>query len=96
MGLLGDAALCLVRGVLALYDLLTLPLYTVACQPWRVRAAHSRQRSELLVQDGERVVFRAPHKMTGPLSELVAAGVDTMAKAARKHHNVLETLHCCD
>ena len=80
MGMLGDGVICLIQAVVFVYDIVTYPLYTAVQRPWGVRENYDKQRAQVVVQDKESIVIKAPHKMTKPLQELVDAGVDTMAK----------------
>jgi len=80
MGVLGDGVICLIQAVVFMYDIVTYPLYTAVQRPWVVRENHAKQRAQVVSQDNDSIVIKAPHKMTKPLQELVDAGVDTMAK----------------
>jgi len=80
MGMLGDGVICLIQAVVFVYDIVTYPLYTVVQRPWVVRHNFNKQRSNVVSQDQDSIVVKAPYKVTKPLQEFIDAGVDTMAK----------------
>jgi len=83
MGVLGEGVLCLLKGFMYIYDILTFPVYFGCQQPWVRKEEFGKVRSDTISASTQEYIIKAPHKMNPPLQELVNAGVDTMAKCFR-------------